>query len=85
MSVRGKIHAVGSKQKMKTEKIADVSRDFIAIMRTCFASGDQSTCLFLAKGKKLGKRKFKDLSSYFKAPEGSEMGTTLNALMTDDS
>ena len=71
MSVNGKIHALVSKSKIKTKKIADYYRDSITTLRIVFTLGRQDAYLFLAKGKKLDNPKFKILVTNFKAPEGS--------------
>ena len=84
MSVNGKIHALESKSKIKTENIADYYRDSITTLRIGFTLGHQGAYFFLAKGQKLAKPKFKIIVTNFKAPEGSEVIMTLNAFMTDD-
>ena len=85
MSSNGKIHVVASRAKMKTEKITDDCRESITTVRTGFTSGHQGAYFFLAKGKKLDRKKFKNLCLFFKAPEGSEVIMTPNAFMTDEA
>ena len=55
----------------KTEKISDDCRDSITTLRVGFSSGDQAAYLFIAKGKNLDRRNFKEIPNNFKSPPSS--------------
>ena len=85
MSTNGNIYVVASSGNNKTKKISDDYREYIKIVQTGFASGQQGAYLFIAKGKNLDRYKFKNLHKDFKAPEGSEVVMTPNAFMNDEA
>ena len=85
MIVNRKIHSDRTKEKIKTNKIEDDWRDYIATLYTGFSSGNRGTYLFLAKCKKLVKSKLKNITSNFKAPGGSEVIVTPYVLVNNDA